>query len=623
MSRSRLLSGSVAAALAASTLTLAMPAAHAANTWGTVGEVYAATDSTPNVSGVSMDGDGKKVVYALSTDGGNTNTVQYSEFTGTSWSSGVPITPAGNYVNDATIALEADVVSFRESQGSGSLDVGAYVVRNDGGWQTPELVNTTTTTPTSIGSLSISADGNTTAYVVNQTGDQEIYASKYNGSTWVQSPKLNPNTNGSYPAVSADGNSVVYQDYNGSDDLIYVVTWDGSAWSSPLVVSDPTTDAASEPPMISEDGSVVIWENDDTSPDSLQANRKSGGTWGTPVTISDPIDEVEEYDLSLDGDTIVWQQEDPSLDRVYLSKFSGGSWGEAQIVTPDGERSEIPSVNRNGTQIVYRHDNVLYGIRELDGVWSSPELIQTGDTSGANYMSISPSGAVVSWLTQTPEPDYFAVVLATVSPEPGPPSSVVAVGGNKEATVTFAPGFVGALPTTSFVVQAYLNGEAVSGRTCAVTAPFSEPLSCKVTGLTPGQTYTFRVVGMNDNGSSDPSSQSNAVTISEASDVSAVRKMKVTGAGKKSFIKTTWKVPTAGTVSGYRIKYRLAKTSKVVYKRDLPAAQTKFTLKRKALLAATFRNRGDVAQLRYVVTVKPLSSSGNGPGTSRRFVLRF
>ena len=102
----------------------------------------------------------------------------------------------------------------------------------------------------------------------------------------------------------------------------------------------------------------------------------------------------------------------------------------------------------------------------------------------------------------------FGVAQATPSGaavvRPNAPTNVSAVAGNAQATVSWKAAILGGNPS-SFTATA-----TPGGQTC--TTANGTTLSCAVTGLTNGTSYTFTVIATNSQGSSSASSPSAAVT---------------------------------------------------------------------------------------------------------------
>ncbi|MBU6310919.1 MAG: fibronectin type III domain-containing protein [Actinomycetales bacterium] len=99
---------------------------------------------------------------------------------------------------------------------------------------------------------------------------------------------------------------------------------------------------------------------------------------------------------------------------------------------------------------------------------------------------------------QAPAPPTPAPVFP-----PGAPGSVTAVPGNGSATVTWAaPASTGSYPVSTYQVSA-----SPGGSSCMTSA-----LTCEVSGLANGKTYTFTVRALSGAGWGTPSAASNAVT---------------------------------------------------------------------------------------------------------------
>lgn len=127
----------------------------------------------------------------------------------------------------------------------------------------------------------------------------------------------------------------------------------------------------------------------------------------------------------------------------------------------------------------------------------------TGLTNGRAYtFTVKAKNAKGSSVASAPSNSVTPVAVATV---PGAPTSVTAVGGNTQATVTFLA------PTSN-------GGSAITGYT-VISSPAggvdsnagTTGLSHVMTGLANGTAYTFTVVATNAIGSGSASSASNSV----------------------------------------------------------------------------------------------------------------
>ena len=160
--------------------------------------------------------------------------------------------------------------------------------------------------------------------------------------------------------------------------------------------------------------------------------------------------------------------------------------------------------------------------------WSPP--VDTGGVPITAYTVTASGGATCTWAAGplscvvgglTNGTDYTFTVTATnakgtgapsapspsVRPHPiapGRPTGVAGTAGNTQAIVTWAaPASDGGSPITRYTVT------SSGGRTCTWT---TGPLTCTVTGLTNGTSYTFTVTATNAAGTSVPSDVSASVT---------------------------------------------------------------------------------------------------------------
>ena len=140
----------------------------------------------------------------------------------------------------------------------------------------------------------------------------------------------------------------------------------------------------------------------------------------------------------------------------------------------------------------------------------------------------------------------FGVAQATPSGaailKPNAPSNVSALAGNTQATVSWKAALLGGNPS-SFTATA-----SPGGRTC--TTADGATLSCTVTGLTNGTSYTFTVLATNNAGSSSSSSASAAVTPATVPGAPA----SVTATPSDSGATVSWNAPASNggaAITGY------------------------------------------------------------------------
>ena len=108
---------------------------------------------------------------------------------------------------------------------------------------------------------------------------------------------------------------------------------------------------------------------------------------------------------------------------------------------------------------------------------------------------------------------------------PGPPTNVTATAGNATATVSWSAPQSGGAPT-SYVVTPYIGATAQTPINVNGSPPATQ---VTITGLTNGTTYTFTVTAKNTNGSSAPSTPSNAVTPEQLAAGGADRRQRAAG----------------------------------------------------------------------------------------------
>jgi hypothetical protein len=149
---------------------------------------------------------------------------------------------------------------------------------------------------------------------------------------------------------------------------------------------------------------------------------------------------------------------------------------------------------------------------------------------------------------------------ASVASEPATPvttpsaaTGLVAVGGDKSATLTWtAPLSNGGSAITGYTVQAFnaAGTDAVEGKTC--TPATATGTNCIVTGLTNGTAYTFKVTAANAKGSGAASNLS-ATATPVAAPAAPGSPLATANTGKKVTISWTAPANNGSPITGYTV----------------------------------------------------------------------
>lgn len=199
----------------------------------------------------------------------------------------------------------------------------------------------------------------------------------------------------------------------------------------------------------------------------------------------------------------VWSASGALLARATFQNESPTGW---QSVT----FSEPVEITANTTYVVsYHAPKGRYSV-------TTGEFDSAIDSSPLHAISNAQSPNGLYSYTGTPEfpqfsfasANYWVDVMFQPTPPPGQVTGVTAVADRASASVTWTAPATGG-KVTSYQVTPYLGTTAQTTKT-VTGSPL--PTTTTVTGLTPGQNYTFRVRAVNPNGSGALSGSSNTVT---------------------------------------------------------------------------------------------------------------
>ena len=281
--------------------------------------------------------------------------------------------------------------------------------------------------------------------------------------------------------------------------------------------------------------------------EALAVSTLQGGTWGTPAVLSAASIDVLSFFISRNDEgevSVAWLEggQAQGQERPRIATFDGASWREelvSQMPTLRGFDTRcLPSLALAGGMSGFRdfRRSLLY---QSPGSWAS--LYEC-------VSAASPEGSAAITLFQVGEDSSGEVHASLGFRKPGAPRDVTADASDARVMVSWElPAEVAGLPITGYTVTS-----TPSSRTC-ITSGF---LTCTVTGLTNGTSYTFAVTATNAVGTSQASVPSQPVTPrSSSSTPGAVRNLKAKTS--RGLIRVSWSPPaSAGGTSALTYEYR-------------------------------------------------------------------
>jgi hypothetical protein len=389
----------------------------------------------------------------------------------------------------------------------------------------------------------LAADANGNVYAgggfTTAGGSPANYVAKWNGSTWTALPGISGDVHSL--AIDAVGN--VY-----AGGAFGVAKWNGSTWSVIGALAS---------------GYVLSLAID------AVGNVYAGG-WFTTVN-GDPFDNVAKWNgsswsaLGLGTNNDVFALTTDSSGNVYaggafgaaggivvnrVAKWNGSSWSALGTGMSIGMPDRVYALATDASGNVYAGGFFTTAggtpanrVAKWDGsAWSALgagmnqavlalAIDAGGNVHAGGYFTTAggvSANYIAKWAASAPAP---TPVPPPTFP-PGAPTGGLAVAGDASASVSWvAPSDSGSYPISNYQVTS-----APGGRSCLVAVP---ALTCTVSGLTNGTSYTFTVRALNGAGWGSDSAPSNAVTpratpkpsmvITGSRDAADTRVVRVTG----------------------------------------------------------------------------------------------
>ncbi len=188
-----------------------------------------------------------------------------------------------------------------------------------------------------------------------------------------------------------------------------------------------------------------------------------------------------------------------SAGNIYTANFGSDT---VTKITPEGDSSTLGTTGKGPTAITIDSAGNIYTANQDSGTVT--KITPEGDSSTLGTTGSSPRAITIDSAGNIYTANFGPDNVTKITQVPDAPTSVDASSGNGQVVVSWlAPVSNGGAAITAYTVTA-----SPGSQTCEWS---SEALSCPVTDLTNGTSYTFTVTATNSYGTSSASSASAAV----------------------------------------------------------------------------------------------------------------
>jgi hypothetical protein len=372
---------------------------------------------------VAMDDNGNAIIVWSQSNGTN-DQIFKSEYRSGTWTHPTSLTdnisPDGQDARSPQVAMDNNgnvIVVWQQSDGT-KLQIFKSEYRG-GVWTHPAslAVNISPDGQSATGPY-VAMDNNGNAIIVWQQNDgakDQIYKSEYRGSAWTHPISLadNISPDGQHavgPRVAMDDNEnviIVWYQSDGTRIHIFKSEYRGGAWSSPISITNNTSEDACgpQPSMDNNGNAIIIWQQYDLAHQEISKSEYRGGVWTNPAYLA----ELTGYFSVAMGDNedaiIAWCQSDGTDDQIFKSEYRGGAWtnpvGLTDNISPDGfNASEVQTdMDNDGSVIIVWSqsngtNNQIFKSEYRSGVWIHPTSLAHDNISPNEQNAVGPRVAM-------------------------------------------------------------------------------------------------------------------------------------------------------------------------------------------------------------------------------------
>mgnify|MGYP003619885093 CR=1 FL=1 len=216
--------------------------------------------------------------------------------------------------------------------------------------------------------VAVGPDGPIIAWHDNSDGDWEIYVRRWNGSAWVQMGPdsafgggISDNDGKSENpalAIGPDGPIVAWEDDSSGDQEIYARRWNGSTWveigansAGGGGISTGSGSAEAAALAVGPDGPLLAWGDNSDGPWEIYVRRWNGSSWvevgagsatGSGVSSEDNWSRYPNLWAGPEGPIVAWEDDSDGDTEIYVRR--------APKTPPTATPTYTPTVTRTPTR---------------------------------------------------------------------------------------------------------------------------------------------------------------------------------------------------------------------------------------------------------------------------------